>query len=290
MQDFDPAVQRAVNREQSVEQTLQAIDDCRSSAFRSVNIDLIYGLPQANRRRFHVHARYRAFGRPDRVSIYGYAHLPEVFKAQRQIATVDMPDAATRLALFQLAIDRLTAAGYRHIGMDHFALPDDDLANAQLSGSLHRNFMGYTTHASCDLIGFGMSAISHVGDSFSQNARELHTWEMSVDQGRVPVWRGMELSFDDQVRAEVIQQLMCQAEVDIPAIEHRYEIDFDVYFAAALRRLEPLAADGLVSVDARRITATSRGRLLLRIIAMCFDRYLTEDSPADTRPRYSRVI
>ena len=290
VQDFDPAVQQAINREQSVDETLKAIDDCRSSAFRSVNIDLIYGLPRQTMAGFTCTLDTVLWARPDRVSIYGYAHMPEVFKAQRQIAAVDMPDAATRLALFQLAIDRLTAAGYRHIGMDHFALPDDDLSNAQISGSLHRNFMGYTTHASCDLIGFGMSAISHVGESFSQNARELHTWEMSVDQGRVPVWRGMELSFDDHVRAEVIQQLMCQAEVDIPGIEHRYEIDFDVYFAAALRRLEPLAADGLVSVDARRITATSRGRLLLRIIAMCFDRYLTQDSPADTRPRYSRVI
>ena len=128
------------------------------------------------------------------LAIYGYAHMPEVFKAQRQIAAADLPDAATRLALLQLAIDRLTAAGYRHIGMDHFALPDDDLSNAQVAGSLHRNFMGYTTHAYCDLIGFGMSAISHVGDSFSQNARDLANWEIAVDQGRVPVWRGMELA------------------------------------------------------------------------------------------------
>src|SRR6185503_4775021 len=155
---------------------------------------------------------------------------PQIFKAQSQIEAADLPDASSKLALLQLAIERLTAAGYRHIGMDHFALPDDDLCVAQDALSLHRNFMGYTTHADCDLIGLGVSAISHIGDSFSQNPRELPAWEIAIDQGQLPVWRGLELSFDDRVRADVIQQLMCNAAIDIPAIERRHDIEFWDYF------------------------------------------------------------
>jgi oxygen-independent coproporphyrinogen-3 oxidase len=178
--------------------------------------------------------------------------------------------------------------------MDHFALPDDDLAVAQDAGSLHRNFMGYTTHADCDLIGLGVSAISHIGDSFSQNPRELPAWECAIDRGQPPVWRGLELSPDDRVRADVIQQLMCNAAIDIAAIERRHDVEFWDYFAGSIARLQDLAADGLVRIGKRRVTATSRGRLLLRIIAMCFDGYLDptgqESSAAAARPRYSRVI
>src|SRR5690606_28397650 len=212
---------------------------------------------------------------PDRLAIYGYAHLPEMFKAQRHIKATELPDGETRLGLLSLAIERLSAAGYRYIGMDHFALPGDDLARAQEAGGLHRNFMGYTTHAESDLIGLGVSAISHVGDSFSQNPRDLASWEIAVDRGHLPVWRGMELDSDDVLRAGAIQQLMCQGEIDIAAFEYRHGIDFPAYFADSLERLEPLVEDGLVRIDRNVIAATSRGRLLLRIIAMCFDRYLT---------------
>jgi oxygen-independent coproporphyrinogen-3 oxidase len=170
--------------------------------------------------------------------------------------------------------------------MDHFALPDDPLAQAQDAGLLHRNFMGYTVHADCDLIGLGVSAISHIGDSFSQNARDLAAWERALDDGRLPLWRGIELDADDVLRADVIQRLMCHGVIDMAAVGDRYQIDFRDYFSDALQQLQPLLADGLVVVDGRRITATSRGRLLLRIIAMCFDRYLT---PAEV-PRHSRVI
>ena len=289
VQDFDPAVQKAVNREQTVEQTLSVIAECREHGFRSVNVDLIYGLPKQTTEGFGRTLDIVTAARPDRIAIYGYAHMPQIFKGQTQIEANDLPDAAAKLALLQLAIDRLGAGGYRHIGMDHFSLPNDDLARAQQLGSLHRNFMGYTTHADCDLVGLGVSAISHIGDSFSQNPRDLPAWEIAVDQGHLPVWRGLALSTDDRVRADVIQQLMCHAAIDIDQLEYRHDIDFADYFADSLAKLEPLAADGLVEVGAHRIAATPRGRLLLRIIAMCFDNHLDSAAPV-ARPRYSRVI
>lgn len=290
VQDFDPQVQQAVNRIQSVEQTLRVIDACRASGFRSVNVDLIYGLPKQTLEGFARTLDTVLSVRPDRLAIYGYEHLPELFKAQQQIESADLPDAQTKLALLQLAIEKLSRAGYCYIGMDHFALPEDDLAQAQAAGRLHRNFMGYTTHADCDLIGLGMSAISHIGDSFSQSPRDLASWEIAVDQGRLPVWRGLELQFEDVVRADLIQELMCQGRIDIRRIERRHDIDFRQYFADSLQRLEPLVDDGLATADENGIAATSRGRLLLRIIAMCFDRYLQPSQAQVLRPRYSRVI
>jgi oxygen-independent coproporphyrinogen-3 oxidase len=289
VQDFDPEVQKAVNRIQSVEQTLRVIEDCRREGFRSVNVDLIYGLPKQTPGGFARTLDTVLDVRPDRLAIYGYAHLPDLFKAQRQIEAADLPSPEAKLALLQLAIDKLSAAGYVYIGMDHFALPEDDLARAQAAGALQRNFMGYTTHAQCDLIGLGMSAISHIGDTYSQNPRDLVGWEIALDQGRLPVWRGKRLDDDDMLRADVIQQLMCQGYIDIRALELRHGLDFHVYFADALEKLQPLVADGLATVGAERISATSGGRLLLRMIAMCFDRYLTTDA-AVARPRYSRVI
>jgi len=286
VQDFDPQVQRAVNRIQGIDPTLQVIEACRLNGLRSVNVDLIYGLPRQTLSGFERTLDTLLEVRPDRLAVYGYAHLPELFKPQRQIQSADLPGAELRLDLLRLAIDRLTAAGYRYIGMDHFALPDDPLTQAQDAGRLHRNFMGYTIHADCDLIGLGVSAISHIGDSFSQNARELAGWERALDEGRLPLWRGVELDADDLLRADAIQQLMCHGAIDIATLEDRYQIDFQAYFADALRQLRPLQADGLVVADARRIAATSRGRLMLRIIAMCFDRYLV---PA-AEPRHSRVI
>jgi oxygen-independent coproporphyrinogen-3 oxidase len=287
VQDFDSEVQLAINRIQSVEQTLGAIDQCRRHGFRSVNVDLIYGLPRQTGAGFARTLDTILQVRPDRVAIYGYAHMPEHFKAQKQIVSAELPDAAGRVALLSLAIDKLIAAGYRHIGLDHFALPDDELSRALDNGSLHRNFMGYTTHADCDLIGLGVSAISHVGDSFSQNHRNLVDWEVAVDKGHQPLWRGIELSEDDIIRADVIQQIMCRGQVDLQRIEQRYDLVFEEYFADALARIAPLMKDGLVDVDAERIVATSRGRLLLRMIAMCFDHYLQTQAE---RPRHSRVV
>jgi oxygen-independent coproporphyrinogen-3 oxidase len=290
VQDFDPDVQVAVNRVQSVEQTLAVIDGCREYGLRSVNVDLIYGLPRQSMDGFRRTLATVIEARPDRLAIYGYAHLPELFKAQRQIRTEELPDAEMRLRLLQLAVGELSAAGYCYIGMDHFALPGDDLARAQAAGCLHRNFMGYTTHADSDLIGLGVSAISHVGDSYSQNPRDLPGWEIAVDQERLPVWRGISLTFDDVLRADVIQQLMCHGTIDITAVEHRFDLDFASYFAESLSQLRQLADDGLLILEDSQISATSRGRFLLRIIAMCFDRYLQPPTSGDASARYSKAI
>jgi oxygen-independent coproporphyrinogen-3 oxidase len=288
VQDFDPTVQAAVNRVQSVAETLTVIDACRKHGFRSVNVDLIYGLPAQTREGFGRTLDTVIGVRPDRLAIYGYAHLPQMFKAQKQISEVLLPSPEQKLGLLQLAIERLTAAGYRYIGMDHFALPEDELSIAQEQGTLHRNFMGYTTHADTDLVGVGVSAISHVGDSYSQNPRDLPTWEAAIDAGRLPTWRGMALDADDVLRADLIQQLMCHGWIDKRALEARHGIEFDEYFAAERARLPALAADGLLRESADAIRATSRGRLLLRIIAACFDRYLHEAQ--DEPVRFSKAI
>ena len=289
VQDFDPAVQAAVNRVQSVEETFAVIDACREHGFRSVNLDLIYGLPLQTSDGFARTLDLVLQARPDRVAVYSYAHLPALFRPQKQINEDELPDAEAKLGLLQLAIETLTAAGYVYIGMDHFALPDDDLARAQERGGLHRNFMGYTTHADTDLVGLGVSAISHIGDTFSQNPRDLPSWQIALDEGRLPVFRGLRLDEDDCLRADLIQRLMCQGEVPVNALERRYLISFPEYFADALERLHPLVEDGLVRVEEDRIRATSRGRLLLRNIAMCFDRYLNQPDPQSV-PRYSRAI
>ncbi len=285
VQDFDAAVQAAVNRRQSSEQTLDLIDACRDQGIRSVNIDLIYGLPRQSPAGFRRTLRTVISARPDRLAIYGYAHMPALFKAQRRIHPADLPDAAGRLALLRLAIEELTSSGYRHIGMDHFALPDDDLALAQERGRLQRNFMGYTTHAGCDLVGLGVSAISRIGNCYAQNVRDLRSWEHAVDARRPPLWRGLALSADDRVRASVIEQLMCQGQIDVPATALEHGIEFDQYFADALALLEPMVLDGLVTRTAQTITATPTGRLLLRNIAMCFDHYLAPETGAASAAR-----
>jgi oxygen-independent coproporphyrinogen-3 oxidase len=287
VQDFDPDVQRAVNRVQSVEQTLAVIDDCRTAGFRSVNVDLIYGLPRQTIEGLARTLDTIIDAKPDRLAVYGYAHLPKLVKAQTRIDAATLPTRDVKLSLLQLAIEKLTAAGYLHIGMDHFALPDDELALAQSRGTLHRNFMGYTTHADSDLVGFGVSAISHIGATYSQNPRDIPTWQAAIGEGRLPVVRGMRMSDDDQLRAALIQQLMCQGEVRSSALERRYGIEFRSYFRDAIARLQPLVDDGLVRLDPDRVVATSPGRLLLRNIAMCFDAYLDEGV---TPAQFSRAI
>ena len=287
IQDFDPVVQRAINREQGVEQTLDILRACREHGLRSVNVDLIYGLPHQTPAGFAQTLETVLRERPDRLAIYGYAHLPHLFKAQRQIPEAALPGPEQKLALLGLAVRRLSLAGYQYIGMDHFALPDEDLSQAQRAGQLHRNFMGYTTHADTDLIGLGASAISHVGDSYSQNPRDLPGWEAAVDAGRLPVWRGLQLDADDSLRAELIGQLMCQGEVDGHTLAARHGVDFDAYFADALQALQALQADGLAEYEHGVVRSTARGRPLLRLLAMCFDRYLARpDQPV----RYSRAI
>ncbi|WP_454831241.1 oxygen-independent coproporphyrinogen III oxidase [Pseudoxanthomonas wuyuanensis] len=287
VQDFDPQVQLAVNRVQSLQQTRDAVDACRAQDMRSINIDLIYGLPLQTQRGFARTLEQVIALRPDRLAVYGYAHLPRLFRAQRQIEEQDLPNAEEKLALLGLAVETLSAAGYRYIGMDHFALPEDDLAVAQQRGDLHRNFMGYTTHAQTDLLGLGVSAISHVGDSFCQNQRELIAWQAAVEEGRLPIMRGLLLDNDDVLRADVIQRLMCLGEVEFEPVERSHGIVFGDYFRDDIDALAPLVRDGLVQVLQDRIQVTSRGRGLLRVIAMRFDRYLDRDCPPAT---YSRAI
>ena len=274
VQDFDPIVQAAVNRIQGVEETDAIVQACRSNGFRSINIDLIYGLPKQTPEGFGRTLETVIRMRPDRIALYGYAHLPTMFKAQQRIDAADLPDAESRLQLLWQAIQTLTAAGYEYIGMDHFALPGDALSIARAQGRLHRNFMGYTTHAESDLLGLGVSAISHIGDTFSQNARDIGAWEAALDAGHLPVARGVRLDEDDLLRADIIQSIMCQGEVRIDAIARCHHIDFPDYFADALQRLAPLEADGLVKTDPQRVSVTPSGRMVLRRIAMCFDRYL----------------
>ena len=287
VQDFDPEVQDAVNRIQSVEETLAVIEACRTHGFRSVNVDLIYGLPRQNLEGFARTLDTVIAARPDRLAVYSYAHLPDLFKAQKQIKIEDLLPPPMKLRLLQLAIEKLSAAGYHYIGMDHFALPTDELARAQASGSLQRNFMGYTTHAETDLIGLGMSAISKIGEHFAQNARELGGYVAAIDAGHLPVMRGLRLDADDVLRADLIQHLMCQGVIDKRDLEVRYGIHFDEYFASSLEQLPPLVDDGLLELDGDLIRVTPRGRLLLRIVAMCFDRYLqTPSQPV----RFSKAI
>ena len=287
VQDFDPDVQKAINREQGVEATLDILRACREHGLRSVNVDLIYGLPRQTLAGFAQTLETVLRERPDRLAVYGYAHLPHLFRAQRQIADADLPSPGQKLALLGLAVQRLTDAGYQYIGMDHFALPEEDLSRAQRAGQLHRNFMGYTTHADTDLVGLGASAISHIGTTYSQNPRELPAWEAAVDAGRLPVWRGLQLDGDDVLRAELIGHLMCQGEVDGAAVAARHGVDFEHYFADALPALAALQADGLAEYEGGVVRASAHGRPLLRLLAMCFDRYLARpDQPV----RYSRAI
>ena len=287
VQDFDPEVQAAVNRIQSVEETLAVIKACRDNGFKSVNVDLIYGLPKQTVIGFSKTLDTVIEARPDRIAVYSYAHMPQLFKPQRQLDETLLPSAETKLSLLQLAIEKLSQAGYCYIGMDHFALPEDELAIAQQRGDLHRNFMGYTTHADSDLIGLGVSSISHIGESFSQNPRELANWEVAVESGHLPIWRGMQLSEDDVIRADLIQRWMCQGEIDIGKFEERHSIYFSEYFADELKQLQALAEDGLVTISSTHLKATSRGRLLLRIIAACFDAYL---NPTATILQFSKTI
>jgi oxygen-independent coproporphyrinogen-3 oxidase len=287
VQDFDPEVQRAVNRVQSEAQVRSVVEAARESGFDSINIDLIYGLPKQTLLSFNRTLARVGELSPDRVAIYNYAHLPTRFKPQRRIQDSELPPAHVKLKLMALATQRLTDAGYVYIGMDHFAKKDDALAVAQREGRLHRNFQGYSTHGECDLIGLGVSAISAIGPTYSQNARELPEYYDRLDNGVLPVARGMELTADDVLRRSVIQALMCQFIVSKTTVEIAHLIEFDTYFATELGELEELARHGLVAFDGPWIVVTPKGRMLIRNICMVFDKYLRHD--AVTR-RYSRVI
>ena len=287
IQDFDHDVQVAVNRIQSEGETVAVLDAARAHGFRSLNVDLIYGLPRQTLRGFDVTLQKVLRASPDRVALYSYAHVPHLFKSQTRIREAELPSPDTKLAILEGAIETLSHAGYVHIGMDHFAKPDDELAVAQRDGALHRNFQGYSTHADCDLLAFGISAIGKVGPAYSQNVRTLDDYYARLDSGVLPCFRGWQLSQDDLLRRDVIQALMCRLALSIRDIEQKHQLRFDDYFAAELEALKPLAGDGLVHVRPEAITVTARGRLLVRTVAMVFDRHLREQRE---RARYSRVI
>ena len=287
VQDFNIDVQRAVNRVQSFEETKLVQDAAHQTGFKSVSMDLIYGLPKQNVISFNNTLERVLELSPDRISLYSYAHLPGLFKPQRRIEPSDMPSADTKLQILQLAIRRLTDAGYVYIGMDHFAKPDDELAVAQRQGRLHRNFQGYSTYAECDLLAFGVSAIGKVGPTYAQNVKTLDEYYDILDQDRLPVLRGIELTPDDILRRSIIQALMCHFALSIDAIEVSHMIDFKRYFAEEIADLHTMESAGLVKLEDKWITVLPAGRMLVRGIAMVFDRYLRSDRE---RARYSKVI
>ena len=287
VQDFDPDVQKAVNRVQPEAETVAIIDAARAAGFRSVSIDLIYGLPKQTLASMARTLDQVVQAGPDRISVYHYAHMPHLFKPQRRILQADMPDSDTKLAMLQLCIERLGAAGYVYIGMDHFARPDDDLAVAQRQGRLHRNFQGYSTHADADLVACGVSSIGAVGATYSQNVKTLDEYYELIDRNELPVQRGIRLSMDDALRRAIIQQLMCQFELPIAAIEQAFPIVFDHHFAAELAALRALQDDGLVQVGPEWISVTMKGRLLIRNVCMVFDRYLARPGEG---PRHSQTV
>lgn len=274
VQDFDPDVQAAVNRQQSEEQIYALVAAARAAQFKSVSVDLIYGLPLQTVASFDVTLSKIIALRPDRIAAYSYAHLPELVRAQRLIRREDMPPPERKMELLELTISRLTAAGYVYIGMDHFALPDDELALARADGTLQRNFQGYSTFADCDLIGLGVSSIGKVGDTYSQSVKELSQYYARLDQGLLPVHRGYRLNADDQLRRDVISDLMCHGRIDFASIEARHNVYFKEYFAEALGRLDEHVADQLVTIDDEALVLLPQGQLMMRSVAMAFDAYI----------------
>ena len=285
VQDFNPDVQQAVHRVQSAQQTLDAMRQARELGFRSINIDLMYGLPLQTVQSFSDTLDGVIEVRPDRLSVFNYAHLPERFKPQRRINAVDLPSADEKLNILSLTIDKLTAAGYQYIGMDHFALADDELSSAQRNGTLHRNFQGYSTHSDSDLVGMGVSAISAMPGGFSQNHVKLEDYYRDLEIPRLPVARGVALNEDDHLRGEVIQQLICNNTLETGRIESEFGIDFDSYFAAELKQLKLMEQDGLLEVGDHRLDVTARGRLLIRNVCKVFDHYRVEQEE-----KFSKMI
>ncbi|MCG3722321.1 oxygen-independent coproporphyrinogen III oxidase [Vibrio cincinnatiensis] len=287
VQDFNKEVQKLVNREQDEQFILDLVARAKELGFRSTNLDLIYGLPKQTVASFHQTLEQVVQMKPGRLSVFNYAHMPQLFAAQVKIKQEELPAAEEKMAILQDSIRTLTAAGYQFIGMDHFALPDDELAMAQRKGILHRNFQGYTTQGNCDLVGFGVSAISMVGDVYAQNQKELKHYYRQVNEMRHALWKGVSLDRDDLLRREVIKQLICNFKLDKSAIEQQFSIQFDHYFQPDLSLLKTFIDDQLVEVDKHSIQVTLRGRLLIRNICMCFDKYLRQRA---RQQQFSRVI
>ncbi|VAW60554.1 Coproporphyrinogen III oxidase, oxygen-independent [hydrothermal vent metagenome] len=276
VQDFNPAVQKAVNRIQSEEQTMLALNSAREFGFSSISTDLIYGLPLQTPESFSITLQRIIDINPDRISLFNYAHMPALFKPQRRINEADMPSAHLKLQILKQSIEQLTDAGYVYIGMDHFARPDDELCIAQQQGKLYRNFQGYATHADCDLIGMGITAIGTVNNCFAQNTKTLDEYEATLNTATLPLFRGVLIDDDDLLRRKVIMQLICHFNLNFTDIEKQFNINFSTYFSSELNRLSAMHEDGLIELNFDTINVTDKGRLLIRNICMIFDRYLSE--------------
>lgn len=287
VQDFNTEVQLAVHRVQSEEETAAVIAWARKYGFTSTSVDLIYGLPKQTPQTFRETVQRVLAMDPDRLSVYSYAHLPTLFKPQRRIVEEELPNAADKLEILSDTIEQLTQAGYVFIGMDHFAKPDNELAVAQREKRLHRNFQGYSTQAECDLLAFGISSIGKVGDVYAQNVRTLDEYYAVLDEGKAPTLRGFRLETDDLLRRELIGELMCQFELDMDAFARKYNLNFQQYFAPELQELEDLQKAGLLMRDGQHIKVQTKGRLLVRRVAMAFDRHLRD---GQTQARYSKVV
>ena len=290
IQDFDARVQAAVNRVQSAEHALGLSSTARAVGIQSVSVELIYGLPMQTSVSFARTVDLVAHALPHRLAVYSYAHLPHLFKPQKRIRGRDLPSAADELALLGLTVERLTAAGYVYVGMDHFARPDDELVRAQRDGSLHRTFQGYSTHAACDLVGLGVSSISKVGDTYSQNAKTLVDYYAAIDAYALATDRGIRLTAEDMPRRDVIQALMCGSRVAFQTIETEHGIHFESHFATDLEALAPLVEDRLVTSVNRTLQVTRRGRFLMRSVAMVFDSYLNAIATDNAVPRFSSAV
>ena len=287
VQDFDPAVQKAVHRVQPAEQVFALVEAARERGFESINVDLIYGLPLQTPESFDRTLEQVTRLRPDRIALYAYAHLPERFKPQRRIATIDLPNAPSKVAMLSHSLAAMIGAGYVYVGMDHFALPNDPLAVAKRQGRLHRNFQGYSTQPDCDLIALGVSSIGRIGATYSQNAKTLDEYYDALDHGRFPVVRGLALTRDDLIRRAVIMALMCQGQWLFESIDLAWLVDSRSYFATELEAMRDLCDKGLVTMDETGVQVTPMGWFFVRAVAMVFDRYLQTDR---TRARFSKII
>jgi oxygen-independent coproporphyrinogen-3 oxidase len=287
IQDFEPDVQKAVNRIQSYDATKEVIDEARAAGFKSISVDLIYGLPFQTLESIERTLDQVIALSPDRMSIYNYAHLPDRFYPQKRINLVDLPSADEKLMILKLVIDKMSEAGYVFIGMDHFAKPDDELAVAQREGTLQRNFQGYSTQADCDMVAMGITSISQIGNTYSQNAKTMEEYEAALDEGQIPIQKGVAITEDDWIRKAVIMQLICQFELTFKDIEDEFGIDFHDYFGREVEALEGMESDGLLEVVPEGIRVNEKGRLLIRNICMTFDAHL---SPALQKASYSKAI
>ncbi|GKT12503.1 MAG: oxygen-independent coproporphyrinogen III oxidase [Thiomicrorhabdus sp.] len=286
IQDFDPKVQKAVNRIQSQEETFEVLEGAREAGFLSVNVDLIYGLPLQTEKGF-INTLDRVLeAEPDRFSIFNYAHMPAMFPTQKKMKESEMPSSDEKLAILHASTERLLEAGYVYIGMDHFAKPDDELAIAQRDETLYRNFQGYSTHAECDLVGMGATSISLLNNTYAQNRKGLNEYYEAIDAGDLAVYRGVELSEDDELRRDVITRLISHFHINFATVDKLWNIRFKEYFAKELPKLAPMVEDGLMTLTDEDIYITAKGRLLIRNICMVFDAYLKPGA----ENRFSKVI